>query len=136
MTVKALEAKNPGKTNQASTETATAKAKKPGKSKQASAETAAAETLASIADDCEDVLAFLQAVAVKYPRVLAAPLSLGAEKRAHVWFQRWTDVNLPKMPTLAPQDHLGLTEILTDVATRLHTSKALLHTCLADRKSC
>ena len=87
MTVKALEAKNPGKTNQASTETATAKAKKPGQAKQASAETAAAETLASIADDCDDVLAFLQAVAFKYPRVLAAPLSFRTDKCARVWFQ-------------------------------------------------
>ena len=40
-----------------------AKARKPGKAKQASAETAAAKTLASFAVDCNDVLAFLQAVA-------------------------------------------------------------------------
>ena len=40
---------------------------KPGKAKQASTETAAAETLATIVDDCDDVLAFLQAVAVKSP---------------------------------------------------------------------
>ena len=44
-----------------------AEAKNPGKAKQASAKTAAAEMLATIADNCEDVLAFLQAVAVKYP---------------------------------------------------------------------
>ena len=44
-----------------------AEAKDPGKAKQASAETAAAETLATITDDCDDVLAFLQAVTVKYP---------------------------------------------------------------------
>ena len=40
---------------------------KPGKAKQASAKTAAAETLATITDDCDNVLAFLQDVAVKYP---------------------------------------------------------------------
>ena len=40
---------------------------KPGKEKQASAETAAAETLATIADNCDEVLAFLQAVAVRSP---------------------------------------------------------------------
>ena len=64
-------------------EAAEAKAN-PGKAKQASDETAAAETLATIEDDCDNVLAFLQAVAVKYPRVIAAPLSLRAEKRARV----------------------------------------------------
>ena len=97
---------------------------KPVKANQATAKTAAAETLATIADDCDDILAFLQAVAVKYPRVLAS-LSLPADKRARVWFQRWTDVNLPKLPTPAPQDHLGLMGVLTNVATRLHTAEAL-----------
>ena len=63
----APEGKKAGKTKQASAETAAAKAKKPGKAKQASAETAAVETLASIAVDCDDVLAFLQAVTVKPP---------------------------------------------------------------------
>ena len=55
-------------------------AKNPGKVKQDSAETAAAKTLATIADDFDDVLAFLQADAVKSPRVLVAPLSLRADK--------------------------------------------------------
>ena len=63
-----------------------AEAKKPGKAKHASSKTAAAETLATIADDCDNVLAFLQAVSVKYPQVLAAPLSLLEDKRACVWF--------------------------------------------------
>ena len=40
---------------------------KPGKVNQVSAETAATETLATITDNCDDVLAFLQAVAIKYP---------------------------------------------------------------------
>ena len=44
-----------------------AEAKNPGKAKQASAKTAAAETLATITDDCDNVLAFLQAIAVKSP---------------------------------------------------------------------
>ena len=56
----------------------------PGKAKQASTKTAAAETLATITDDCDDVLAFLQAVAVKSPQFLAEPLSLRADKRACV----------------------------------------------------
>ena len=42
-------------------------AKNPGKVKQDSAKTAAAKTLATIADDFDDVLAFLQADAVKSP---------------------------------------------------------------------
>ena len=52
--------------------------------KQASTKTAAVKTLATIADNCYDILAFLQAIAVKYLRVLAAPLSLCADKRARV----------------------------------------------------
>ena len=75
----ASEVKKAGK-SKASAETPAAEAKKPGKAKQASAETAAAETLASFAVDCDDVLAFLQAVAVKYPQVISAPLSLRADK--------------------------------------------------------
>ena len=58
--------------------------KNPGKAKQASAETSAAETVATIADDCDDVLAFLQAVVVKSLRVIAVTLSLCADKRARV----------------------------------------------------
>ena len=67
VTVKAAEAKKLGKTKQASAETASAKTKKLGKEDQTSSETAAAETLASITDDCDDVLAFLLAVIVKSP---------------------------------------------------------------------
>ena len=84
--VEATEEKKSDKTKQASDETASSETKKPGKSKQASAEMADAEMLASIADDCDNVLAFFQAVAVKSPRVIAAPLSLCADKRVRVWF--------------------------------------------------
>ena len=38
------------------------------------------KTLATIADDCDNVLAFLQDVAVKSLRVTVAPLSLHADK--------------------------------------------------------
>ena len=88
-------------------------ARKLGKSKQASAETAAAETLAPFAVDCNDVLAFLQAVAVKSPD-LSWRHSLFAKIRKRVWFQRCTDVHLPKPPIPAPQDHTGLTYVLAD----------------------
>ena len=59
---------------------------------------ATANTLVPFTDDCNDVLAFLQAVAVKSPRVIAAPLSLRADKRERVWLCRWTDANLPTPP--------------------------------------
>ena len=95
---------------------------------------AAAKTLASIADDCDNVLAFLQAVAVESPRVLAAPLSLCMDKRVRVWFQRCTDVNLTKPPTSAPQDYLGFTDVLTDVATRMHTAEVLRPAVAAQRE--
>ena len=134
VTIKAAEAKKPGKAKQASAKTAPAETKNPGKAKQDSAKTAATETLATISDDCDNVLAFLQAVAVKSPRVLAALLSLCVDKRACVWFQQWTGVNLPKPPTPAPQDHMGLTDILTDVATRLHTAEALRSVVAAQRE--
>ena len=102
-------------------------ARNPINAKQASAETAAAETLSPYAGDCNDVLAFL--------RVIAAPLSLRADKKSRVWFQRWTDVHLPKPPTPAPQDHMGLTDVLIDVATRLHTDEALCPVVAAQRET-
>ena len=82
VTVEATEASEGKKLGKpkASADTPATEARKPGKAKQASAETAAAKTLASFAVDCDDVLAFLQAVAVKYPQVISAPLSLRADK--------------------------------------------------------
>ena len=84
-----------------------------------------ANTLATIADNCNGVLTLLQAVAVKSPRVTAAPLSLRVEKRARVWFCCWTDTKLRTPPKPAPQYHLGLTGVLNDVSTRLKTAEAL-----------
>ena len=82
MTVEAPEAPEAKKARKtkASANTTAADLKKPGKANQASAETAAAKALASITVYCNNVLAFLQAVAVKTPLVLAAPLSLRADK--------------------------------------------------------
>ena len=91
--------------------------------------------MTTIADYCDDVLAFLQAVAVKYTRFIAAPLSLHADRRAPIWFQRWSDINLPTPPNPVPQDHMGLTGVLTDVATRLHTVEALLPVGAAPREA-
>ena len=54
---------------------------------------------------------------------------------ARIWFQRWTDVNLPTPPKPAPQDHLGLTGVLTNVATQLHTTEALRPVVAAQREA-
>ena len=108
VTVEAPEAsedKKSGKPKASAKKPAT-EARNPEKAKQASAETAAAKTLASFEVDCDDALAFLQAVAVKSPRVIVSPLSLRVDKKARVWFQRWTDVHLQKPPTPAPQYHM------------------------------
>ena len=106
------------------------KTTKKGKAKQATT-----EMLVTITDDCEDVLAFLQAVRVKSPRVTAASLSLCAEKRTRVWFRRWTDTNLPTPTYPDPQDHMGLTGILTIVSTMLHTTEALLPVVVTQREA-
>ena len=107
-----------------------AKSANPGKAKEA-----AAKTLTTIIDNCDNILSFLHAVAVKCPRVIAAPLSLRMDKRTRVWFQLWTDVNLPTPPNPAPQDHLGITGVLTDVATWLHTAEALHPIVSAQREA-
>ena len=60
------------------------------------------ETLATIADDYDNVLVLLQAIAVKSPQVIAAPIYLLADKRARVWLRRWTDTTLPTPPRPAP----------------------------------
>ena len=80
-----------------------AKLAKPGKAKQA-----AADTLNTISDDCEDVLAFLQAVAVKYPRVIAAPLSLCADKSMRLFptmDRRQPTQSAQDGPTIPPGSH-------------------------------
>ena len=102
--------------------------------KKVKAKQATTETLATITENCDDVLYFLQAVVVKSPQVTVAPLSLHADKSARVWFCRWTDINLPTLPNPASQDHMGFTGVLTDVATSLHTAEALLPVVAAQRE--
>ena len=83
---------------------------------------ATAETLSTISDNCNNVLAFLHAIAVKTPQVIADPLSLHAEKRVRIWFRCWIDSNLPTPTRPSPQDHMGLMGVLKNMATRLHTT--------------
>ena len=56
-----------------------AKLANPGKANQASA-----KTLTTTTDYFDNILDFLQDVAAKYPQVIAAPLSLYADKRARL----------------------------------------------------
>ena len=91
--------------------------------------------MTNITDDCDNILAFLQAVAVKSPQVIADPLSLRTDKRVRVWFHHWTDVNLPTLPKPAPQGHMGLTGVLNNVETRLHTAEALPPVVAAQREA-
>ena len=70
---------NNDKDSKSSVEAEDEKTMKTGKEKLATA-----ETLSTIADYCNDVLAFLQAVAVNSPRVIADPLSLRVDKRARL----------------------------------------------------
>ena len=102
---------------------------KTGKAKQATA-----DMLTNISDDCNNVLDLIQAVTVKSKKIIAAPLYLRTDKRACVWFRRWTYVNLPTPPKPAPQDHMGLTSVLTDMATWLHIAEALRLVTAAKRE--
>ena len=77
--------------------------------------------LATIIDGFYDVLAFLQAVAVKSPRFTAAPLSLCADKRTRVCFRCWKDINLITPPKPDQHYHMGIKGVLTNVVTMLHT---------------
>ena len=52
-----------------------------------------------------------------------------------VWFRCWIDINLPTPPKPAPQDHMGLTGVLTNVATRFHTAGALCPVVAAQREA-
>ena len=95
---------------------------------------ATAETLATTVDNCDNVLVFIQAFTVKSPRVIASPLSLRVEKCARIWFRWWSNKNLPMSEKTAPQDHMGITGVLSDVATRLQNSEALCPIVSAQRK--
>ena len=84
-------------------------------------------TIDCIAADCDYILAFLRGISLKAPQVQAAPLSLRADKREKIWFRQWVDSILKhKAPPnkAAPQDHSGLTGVLSEVATRLQNEKS------------
>ena len=55
-------------------------------------------------------------------------------KRAHL-VCCWSGFNLPTPPNPDSQDHMGLTSVLTDVATRLHTIEAIRSVVAAQREA-
>ena len=101
-----------------------------GKKKQATA-----KTLATTADDWDNVLDFLQAITVKSPQITAEPPSLRAEKCVRVWFRRCSKTNLPTPSKTSPQVHIGLTGVLWDAATRFKTAEALPPLVTAQQKA-
>ena len=84
------------------------------------------------------MLDFLQAAALKVPRVQAALLSLRADKHAKVWFRQWAESNLKHQepPTkAAPQYHSRLTGVLSEVAIWLQDAESLRPVVAAQREA-
>ena len=84
-------------------------------------------TIDCIAADCDYILAFLRGISLKAPQVQTAPISLRAYKREKIWFGQLVDSNLKHQAPpnkAAPQDHSGLTGVLSEVATRLQNEKS------------
>ena len=90
--------------------------------------------LATVTSDCDNILAFLQAVAVNSPWIIVAPLSLCTDKHVRFWFCRLAGNNLPHT-TNAPQDHRGLMGVLSDIVTQIQHAKALCRVVGAQRKA-
>ena len=75
--------------------------------------------------DYAGVLAFLQENAIKATRVVGAPLQLCADKRARDWLHKWVTNYITPLSTpitAAPQDHSGITGVLSDATMRLHNT--------------
>ena len=81
-----------------------------------------------IAANCDDVLAFLQEVALKATQVLAEPLLLQSYMHETSWFRQWVVRNL-KQPapqnTIAPQYQSSIMGFLSEVVTRLKNAEGL-----------
>ena len=77
-------------------------------------------------------------MALKAPRVQAAPLSLQAYKRATGWFRQWADINLKfQVPPnkAASQDHSVLTVVFSEVATYMQNKEALCPVAAAQHEA-
>ena len=87
------------------------------KAKMSSAKHATGRNAAvGFTDNSNAVFAFLQAVTLEVPRVMASLFLIRADRRPHDWFHQWTDLHLTQHPTHhknAPQDHAGPTGVLS-----------------------
>ena len=95
-------------------------------------------TTVGIADDCNDVLTFLQSGTLKVPQVLASPLSLQAVNHACGWFRLWGDSHLKQHPThhkRVSQDHSSLVGVFSEVLKRLQNTEALCPVVAVQRDS-
>ena len=70
-------------------------------------------------------LVFTQSIAAKSPRVIAGQIYLCVDKLTQIWFRRWSRNSLPSPAKTAPQYRMGLTVVLSDIATRLQNAEAL-----------
>ena len=80
-----------------------------------------------IAANCNNVLAFLLTVALKALQVMAEPLLLKPDKRAHDWFHKWADLHLTQHPTYHKhvlQYCAGLTGVLSEVTMYLQNTES------------
>ena len=74
----------------------------------------------TIVANCNGILVFLQALAVKTPRLEVFSLFLRADKHARGWFRRWFSHHItPLIARLAAgaYDHLGFIGDQRDVVT-------------------
>ena len=90
-----------------------------------------------IVDNCDYVLAFIQAVELKAPQVMAETISLQADKQMCNWFHQWVYLQLTPHPNHtknAPQDHSDITGVLNEVTTRLQNVEDLCPVVVGQRK--
>ena len=95
---------------------------------------ATTDTLATITDNCYEVLPFFHVVLVKSPEVIDAPLYLCTDKCVCVCFRRWSEINLTASSKTSPQDHTGIMGVLSDVVTRLQNTEVICPVVAAQSK--
>ena len=87
--------------------------------------------------DCDNIFAFLQAVALKSPQVQAAPLILRVYKHITGWLRQWADINLKRkelQDKAVPQDHSIIMGDLSEVSMQLWNAEALHPVVAAQRE--
>ena len=92
----------------------------------------------AITSNFNDVLSFLPDVAVKAPILVVVPLLLLMDKHAQEWLWHWSTHHISPLSTsvtATPQDHSGLTGVLSNVAMRLQNADALRPIVAAQHKA-